>query len=520
MSDIAESLGSQIQSGMRWSVARQVVTGIIGTLGAVVYTRLITPEDLGAATLAILVFTALILLINAPIRDAIVYYQDETEEVASAAFWVLLVLSISACLLVLLLADAFAQFYESELAAPLTRAITLAAFLRALDVVPASVLIKQMQFQALELLRGANFILLAIGWVVFAVLGYGAWSLVLPQIVSASVITVATWWVARFWPKLPRRKYLAAVIRFGRSVFGGKLLLYLTRNFDNAVVGRLGEAALGFYGVGENQAEFAAITVAEAFGQVGLAALAKLQRQLDAFRMTFLRLLRLMATFGTPAQVGAYVVADVAFLVIFGEQWLPAVPVFRAFLIFNLFNTLAELCDAATSAAGRPEMRLRVNLIQLPFFAAATLWAMNQYGTILAVAVLLSTVRVVFTFGYIVWTLRLVQANFREFRWALLPSTIAGFGMGVVCLLLRNYFLDNWLMMRFPDPLAAATINLTVTVTLGSLLFLGLLLLVARKSTVEVIGEYYHMIVPTSIQQQSTVLRWLGQRLPEAHWLS
>ncbi len=505
-----------MQRGMRWSVLRQLVTGILGTASAVIYTRLLTPEDLGAAGLAVLVFTALVLLINTPIRDAIVYYQADEEAIASAAFWVLLALSGSATLIVIVAADVFAAFYESDLAAPLTRVIAVAAFLRALDVVPASILIKQMRFRAVEVLRGVNFLLLALGWVLFAVLGFGAWSLVLPQLISALVMTTAAWAVVRFLPRWPTRSHIKAVVRFGRSVFGGKLLLYLTRNFDNAVVGRLGEASLGFYSVGENQAEFAAITVAEAFGQVTLAALATLQQQAEAFRQTFLRMLRLMATFGTPAQIGAFVVADTAFLVIFGEQWLPAVPVFRAYLAFNLFNTLAELCDAATSAAGRPDTRLWINAVQLPFFALVTLIAFTQYGTILATAVALSAVRIVFTTSYILWTLRLLSAGWRGFREALLPSTAAGFGMGTSCLLLRSELLDQWTATQYTNVITAASVNLSITVAVGAVVFLLLLFSVAPRSTLAVAGDYYHMLIPSTLQQKLRPLRWLGTRLPPA----
>lgn len=501
---------------MRWSVIRQGVTGIVGTAAAIVYTRLLAPEEIGAAALASFVFMGLILLIVFPIRDAVVYYQEEDDAIASAAFWVVLGVSGVSCLLVLAGAGWFARFYDSELAAPLTRAATLAAFARALDVVPSSMLIKQMRFGAVEVLRGVNFFIQAVGWVIFAMLGFGAWSLVLPLIISGVVVAITTWIVVRFKPMLPSRRHMVDIIRFGRSVFGGKLLLYLTANFDNAAVGRLGEASLGFYGVGEAQAEFAAVTVAEAFSQVTLAALAKLQQQAEAFRETFLRMLRLMATFSMPAQIGAFVIADIGFLVIFGEQWLPAVPVFQAYLVFNLLNTVAELCDAATSAAGHPQIRLRINAVQLPFFIVATLFVLNFYGTILSVAVTLSAIRVVFISVYIYLTFRLVGAGWTDFFSTLLPSSAAGLGMGAVCLGLRNLYIDAAAMTQFEDATIAAAASLTVTVVLGGVVFLGLLLIIARESSKQVLLDYLVMIVPEVAQERFTLMRWLRRVLSSA----
>ena len=72
-----QSLEARMQSGLRWAAMRQIVTGLVGTLGAVAYTHFIQPEDLGAYALASLVYGGLFLLVQAPIRDAVVYFQEQ-----------------------------------------------------------------------------------------------------------------------------------------------------------------------------------------------------------------------------------------------------------------------------------------------------------------------------------------------------------------------------------------------------------------------------------------------------------
>ena len=61
-SPAVSSPDAHIQRGLRWSFARLVIINLISTVGVVVYTRLIQPEDLGAFGITMVVFNGLFLL--------------------------------------------------------------------------------------------------------------------------------------------------------------------------------------------------------------------------------------------------------------------------------------------------------------------------------------------------------------------------------------------------------------------------------------------------------------------------
>lgn len=108
---VAEAaLDPRINSGLRWSLARQFITGIVGTAGMLAYTRLLQPEDLEAVALAFLVYSGLLLLVQAPIRDTVVCYRDEGVPHPSAAFWLLLGFSTAAVILVMAFAGRLGSF--------------------------------------------------------------------------------------------------------------------------------------------------------------------------------------------------------------------------------------------------------------------------------------------------------------------------------------------------------------------------------------------------------------------------
>src|SRR5512145_848794 len=83
------TLEPDIERGLRWSAMRQVVTSLASMLGVLFYARFLTPDALGAASLAMLVYEGLYLLIRVPISHAVIYYPDDAEH-PSAAFWLLM----------------------------------------------------------------------------------------------------------------------------------------------------------------------------------------------------------------------------------------------------------------------------------------------------------------------------------------------------------------------------------------------------------------------------------------------
>ena len=195
-------LAPQMEKGLRWSALRQLITGLAGTLGALAYTRMLQPEELGAFGLAMLVYNGLFLLIEVPIRDAVVYYPDEEGEHSSAAFWLLCGFSSAAVALVMLTAGELAGFYNSPTAAGLTRALAAAFLVRALAVVPGALLLKTFRFAVHEGIHTITSLMLFAGWVILAARGYGSWSLVLP-IVVASIFWAAAAWLPPCWRSYP-----------------------------------------------------------------------------------------------------------------------------------------------------------------------------------------------------------------------------------------------------------------------------------------------------------------------------
>jgi PST family polysaccharide transporter len=442
------ALDPAIERGLRWSAIRQVVTSVVGTIGVLVYARFLTPDALGAASLALLVYEGLYQLIRVPIGHAVVYYQEEAEH-PSAAFWLLVGLGLPAAVGMMFLAPFFGRFYHSQEAVPLTQVTMLAFILFSLATVPGAILVKQMRFHLYEGFQTVYQLLAFAGWITFSVLGFGPWSLILPAVYGSVFWLTAVWLATRFRPILrPSRRAFADVFRFARSLWGSELLTFLMNKMDNAAVGTLGEGSLGLYAFGEDNSSFATLSVAGVVAQVTLPALAKVQDRIEEFRRTYLAMLRLTASTSAPMHIGALVIADLMIRLAFGSQWSGAVPVFRAYVAFQLFDSLTLLGNAAMSASGRPYIRLRMNLVQLPLFIGATWFGLSVWGGIVGVAASLAIVRSLTALAYLGVTWRILRLPVKDTLLALAPSALAAGLMGLVALWVRTLGPENewWLL--------------------------------------------------------------------------
>jgi PST family polysaccharide transporter len=142
---------------------------------------------------------------------------------------------------------------------------------------------------------------------------------------------------------------------FGASVMGINLLNFANRQMDHLLVGYfLGATALGFYTVGYRLVRILLDLLPHALMPVALSAFARLQFEPPRLRAAFYEATRLMALVTFPAFAGLALVAPEMVPVLFGEKWLPSVPVLQALVPIGLLQSVTLLYPTVLKSIGRP----------------------------------------------------------------------------------------------------------------------------------------------------------------------
>ena len=460
---VEEEMDSHIERGLRWAAIRQAILFVVGTAGILTYTRSLGPEGIGRFSIAFFVYGALRAVAQAPFRDAVIYYRKEVY--AHAVFICLMVFGAFAIGLTVLAAPIIAAYYESPDTVRLIWIICVMFFFYSLSVVPAAILLKSFRFDYHETLLAASEGVFTLSVIILLWLGWDVWGLATAYVAQAAFWAAASWWAAGYRPKsIIDWPVYKDILSFSGSLMGSEMITYINGNADNAAVGTLGEKSLGLYTFGENNSGFMVLGIGLPISQITLPALAAVREQAAQFRAVFSEMLRLVSILSTPGHIGAWLLADYIIVLFFGAEWLQALWVIRAYFTFRLFHTLLTISNVAVSAYGRPDLRFKQDLIQLPLFLGGIWLGLNVWGTIEAVAWALVIVRTSIAFLYFGLTVRFTPVTWGDAWEALRPSTLAGLLLGGLILLARivNPF-------SFPDPTTfmSALIPLAVYVTFG-----------------------------------------------------
>src|SRR3546814_325956 len=159
--------------------------------------------------------------------------------------------------------------------------------------------------------------------------GYGVWSIVVQQLVSATIMLVITTCYTRWLPRPAMSlQHFRDVAHLGRYVTGMGIVEHLYTRLDILFLGWfLGAQAVGLYNAGFRILKMLLNSVSGALSRALLPALSRLQDDPARLREAFLRCLRLSSTVTMPVFVGLACVGYEAVFVLLGPKWLDAVPV-------------------------------------------------------------------------------------------------------------------------------------------------------------------------------------------------
>jgi O-antigen/teichoic acid export membrane protein len=350
-----QPIRARLLTGFKWNVIAQIARQASRTVVAIALARLLTPSEFGLAGMA-LAFTGLaVVFSDVGLGVALVQRKEISEDDRCTAFWT----SVGAGLVLtaagVLSAPLLARFYGNSHVAPLFAVTSLSFFFVALQSTQSSLLQREMNFKALELrLIGATVAGGAAG-LVAAVMGAGAWALVVQQLGMSVVSTVLLWRSSPWRPKLRfSRQSLRALRGVGGTVWGSRLLGFVGSNADNIIVGRvLGEEALGLYAVGFNLITLPLVRLVTPIQDTLFPAFSQFQDDRRRLADLWLRSNRVVMAIVAPVIVGLAITADDAVDVVLGARWHGVAIILQVLCPYALMICAGTLGQSVLVALGR-----------------------------------------------------------------------------------------------------------------------------------------------------------------------
>ena len=315
------------------TVFAQLLNYGIQLIGAIILSRILTPDDFGLVAMVMVISLLLANFGGNGFTEAIIQEEKIDHIQTSTLFWINAGISSTLTLLFIALAPIFALLYNDQRIINITVVGGGLIILSALATLHMALLKRRMQFYhvAANVIVG-GFVSTAVS-ITMALLGFGYWSLVAKHISYAASITIGAWLLCKWRPGYPTNfARVKSMLKFALNVYGNFCINYLSRNVDKMLTGKyLGSTQLGQYdrahllfGMFHNQLTMPVSNVA-------VATLSRLRDDRVKFLEYYVKILSVIAFLAMPLSAVLVLIGQDLILFLFGKQWSVAGHVFIAF---------------------------------------------------------------------------------------------------------------------------------------------------------------------------------------------
>ncbi len=464
------TLDKSLLHGIAWSGGVKYLSQFLSWSSALVVTRLLTPADYGLVAMATVYLGLITLISEFGVGASIVTLRDLRKDQIRQLNCFAVLLGLAGFIVSIFVAYPLSWFFRAPKLPPVVIVMSLAFVINSFKSVPGAVLEREMRFKSLSMIDGTRAVILAIGSITFALLGFRYWTLVMGAILGAAVSTLMMLRTHRERFQIPKVSGVRRALTFSSHILGSRLSWYLYSNSDFAVAGRvLGQVPLGNYTVAWTLANVPLQTVSNLVASVTPSLFSAVQKDKSELRRYLLNLTEGLSLITFPLTVGLCLVAHPFVLVVLGAKWLPMVMPLQLLAVYASVRAITPLLTPILNVTGDARYGMQVGFLTLALFPAAFL-AGSHWGTagIAAAWMVVHPFCMSFIFRRV---FRRVELSGWEYLRAIRPAIEATVVMTVAVVftkvLLRPYH-------------AKPILGLSTQVAVGALAYIGTILLFHR----------------------------------------
>lgn len=470
------TLSVRARRGVAWAASGELARQLNRLVIGIILARVLVPADFGLVAMALFVVDFIAVLAASGLTQAVIQREEVSPADWSSIYWSGLGLGALVASAAWLAAPAAAAFYGEPRIIPIIRVAAWGALLTAGGVTQSAWFAKRLEFRTIAQVELSGALASSLISVAMALSGWGVWSLVTGSLTSHAVTSLL------FHARCPWKPGLALqlstlrwAMRFGAGLQGFGVLNYLNRRLDDAIIGRyVGPIGLGYYTRAYHLMLLPVTSVAGAVGRAVFPALSEIGQDLPRLRGAYLRGVSGIAAVTFPLMLGLLVTAPEAILVVYGERWMPVVPVLQVLCVVGLLQSVVTTVGWIYLAQARTDLMflwgVGASIVIIASFLAGVRWG------ILGVATAYGLAYLVLLLPALLIPFRLVGLRLGDLLRAI-RGTLAGAAlMAAIAAALRFGLLSAGL---------PAAVVLAVTVAVGVCSYLAWLALTGSQTLAE-----------------------------------
>jgi len=359
-------LKSRVAKGAIWATMEKFVVQAVSFVVGMVLARLLTPNDYGTVALLSIFFAIAGSLASCGFGNALVQKKEVGELEFNSVFYVSIVVSLVIYGVFFFTAPWIADFYRTPILKPVVRVSALSFVFHSINSVQGAELSRKMLFDRRFKISLITCAVSSVCGISFALLGWGVWAIVLSSTITSIASVIAYWCIIAWRPRwMFRFNVLKGLFSYGWKLSVAGLVHTTYSNLYGFLIGRFyNPADLAFVNKGNSVPNLLMSSIDGTINSVSFPALAQLQDDKDKLREAMRRMIQSSTFLVFPLMAGLALCARSLILLLYGRQWVEAVPYVQiacisfALFPFNSINT------NAISAMGRSDVFLLLDCIK------------------------------------------------------------------------------------------------------------------------------------------------------------
>jgi len=440
---LQRNLGERTIRSGAITVTSQASKLLLQVLSTAILARLLKPSDFGLIAMVAAVIALVSLLEDAGLTKATIQRSLINHGQVSNLFWINCLLGCALLLLTCALAPVLAWFYNEPRLLKITFAYALSFPLVSSGIQHRALLRRQMRFASIAVIDICSISVGLVSGIVFALKGAEYWALVAIPLTSAVVSTFLSWSLCSWRPGLPNRgSGVRPLLAFGINLTAFNIVNRISRVIDNILIGRLyGANILGIYAKAYRLLLFPLQQINRPLGAVAIPALSILQNHHQRYRSYYTRGIEMISFLGKPLAVYLFVAADEIILFFLGEQWIDAIPVFRALGPASFLATTNVASGWVFISSGQTDRQLKWGVFASFFFTAGIVTGLS-WGAI-GVAYAVSISRLILKIPGLLYCYAKTPIRISDFGLAIWRPAVASISSGILLYLIETNLLDG-----------------------------------------------------------------------------
>ncbi len=379
------SLAVKVFKGATWMAAYKLMSQAFSWAITLVLARLLAPDDYGLMTMATMITTMGLMFNELGLGAAIIQRTEISETELSSIFWFSFFVSLVFTGLCYFSSYVLAAIFHEPRIIPLTKTASLIFLVNGLQIVPMSIIKKNLEFKQLGFIEMKSVIISSSCMLVIAYYGGGVWALVGGYLILSVTKLVFLYAQVKWLPKFTFAfREAKSYLQFGVHVSLGRFFFYLFEASDKFFGARAWTPKiLGYYSFALELSQLPTDKIVTLINQVSFPALSKLQNDREGFNTFYLRTVKLSATLVMPIFVGGFLLGEELIPAVLSDKWAPIVVVFKYLCLTQVITSINAINNLVHWSQGRPHWSLVFHgalafFMPISFFFAAP-YGMNAY---------------------------------------------------------------------------------------------------------------------------------------------